>query len=124
MQHHGVSFKMIIIYKVTDYFPETDQIAVKFCHEKSSKPIDDYNAISIDCKNIETYDIESFSEDLVSKSGLRKLEKQDRKLTTLEENQSEKLDGELNIRDLIGKVIGVDYPTKIYSKIKMRRVEL
>jgi len=38
---------MIIIYKVTDYFPETDQIAVKFCHEKSSKPIDDYNAISI-----------------------------------------------------------------------------
>ena len=124
MQHHGVSFKMIIIYKVTDYFPETDQIAVKFCHEKSSKPIDDYNAISIDCKNIETYDIESFSEDLVSKSGLRKLEKQDRKLTTLEENQPEQLDGELNIRDLVGKVIGVDYPTKIYSKIKMRRVEL
>ena len=115
---------MIIIYKITDYFPETDQIAVKFCREKSSKPIDDYNAIAIDCKNIETYDIESFSEDLVSKSGLRKLEKQDRKLTTLEENQSEKLDGELNIRDLIGKVIGVDYPTKIYSKIKMRRVEL
>ena len=37
---------------------------------------------------------------------------------------SEKLDGKLNIRDLIGKVIGVEYPTKIYSKIKMRRVEL
>ena len=53
-----------------------------------------------------------------------KLEKQDRKLTTLEENQPEKLNGELNIRDLVGKVIGVDYPTKIYSKIKMRRVEL
>ena len=115
---------MIIIYKITDYFPETDQIAVKFCREKSSKPIDDYNAIAIDCKNIETYDIESFSEDLVSKSGLRKLEKQDRKLTTLEENQPEQLDGELNIRDLVGKVIGIDYPTKIYSKIKMRRVEL
>ena len=45
---------MIIIYKITDYFPETGQIAVKFCREKSSKPIDDYNAIAIDCKNIET----------------------------------------------------------------------
>ena len=115
---------MIIIYKITDYFPETDQIAVKFCREKSSKPIDDYNAIAINCKDIETYDIESFSESLVDKSGLRKLEKQDRKLTTLEENQPEKLDGELNILDLIDKVIGVDYPTKIYSKIKMRRVKL
>ena len=32
--------------------------------------------------------------------------------------------GELNINDLIGKVIGVNYPTRIYKKIKMRRVEL
>ena len=115
---------MIIIYKITDYFPETDQIAVKFCREKSSKPIDDYNAVAINFEDIDTHDVESFSESLVNKSGLRKLEKQDRKLTTLEENQPEKLDGELNILDLIDKVIGVDYPTKIYSKIKMRRVKL
>ena len=38
--------------------------------------------------------------------------------------EKEVLDGDLNIRDLIGKVIGVDYPTKTYGKIKMRRVEL
>ncbi len=115
---------MIIIYKITDYFPETNQIAVKFCREKSSKPIDDYNAVAINFEDIDTHDVESFSESLVNKSGLRRLDKQDRKITTLNENVSEKLDGKLNIRDLIGKVIGVEYPTKIYSKIKMRKVEL
>ena len=115
---------MIIIYKITDYFPETNRIAVKLCREKSSKPIDDYNAVAINFEDIDTHDVESFSESLVNKSGLRRLDKQDRKITTLNENVSEKLDGKLNIRDLIGKVIGVEYPTKIYSKIKMRRVEL
>jgi hypothetical protein len=97
---------------------------VKFCREKSSKPIDEYNAVAINFEDIDTHDVESFSESLVNKSGLRRLDKQDRKITTLDENISEKLDGELNIRDLIGRVIGVEYPTKIYSKIKMRRVEL
>ena len=115
---------MMIIYKITDYFPESNRISVKFCREKSSKPIDDYNAVAINFEDFDTHDVESFSESLVNKSGLRRLDKQDRKLITLDENISEKLDGELNIRDLIGKVIGVEYPTKIYSKIKMRRVEL
>ena len=115
---------MIIIYKITDYFPETNQIAVKFCREKSPIPIDDYNAIAINLEEIDAYDVESFSESLVDKSGIRKLDKQDKKLTTLDENIPEKLDDKLDIRDLIGKVIGVNYPTKIYSKIKMRRVEL
>ena len=115
---------MIIIYKITDYFPASDQIAVKFCREKSPISIDDYNPIAINLKDIDAYDVESFSESLVDKSGLRRIDKQDKKLITLDENLSEKLDGELNIRDLIGKVIGVNYPTKIYSKIKMRRVEL
>ena len=115
---------MIIIYKITDYFPETNQIAVKFCNEKSSKTIDEYNALAVGLEDIDTLDVESFSEDLVNKSGIRRLEKQDRKLTTLDDNKPEKIEGELNIHDLIGKVIGVDYPTRIYKKIKMRRVEL
>ena len=115
---------MIIIYKITDYFPETNRIAVKFCREKSSKPIDDYNAVAINFEDIDTHDVESFSESLVNKSGIRRLEKQDRKFTTLDGNKPEKIEGEFNINDLIGKVIGVNYPTRIFSKIKMRRVEL
>ena len=114
---------MIIIFKITDYFPETNQIAVKFCNEKSSKPIDEYSALAVGLKDIDTSDVESFSEELVNKSGMRRLEKQDRKLTTLDDNKPEKIEGELNINDLIGKVIGVNYPTRIYKKIKMRRVE-
>ena len=115
---------MIIIYKITDYFPESNRISVKFCREKSSKPIDDYNAVAINFEDFDTHDVESFSESLVDKSGLRRIDKQEKKLTTLDDNTPEKLDGDLNVRDLIGKVIGVEYPTKIYSKIKMRRVEL
>ena len=115
---------MIIIFKITDYFPETNQISVKFCNEKSSKPIDEYSALAVGLKDIDTFDVESFSEGLVNKSGMRRLEKQDRKLTTLDDNKPVKIEGELNIHDLIGKVIGVNYPTRIYKKIKMRRVEL
>ena len=115
---------MMIIFKITDYFPETNQIAVKFCNEKSSKPIDEYSALAVGLKDIDTFDVESFSEGLVNKSGMRRLEKQDRKLTTLDDNKPVKIEGELNIHDLIGKVIGVNYPTRIYKKIKMRRVEL
>ena len=99
---------MIIIFKITDYFPETNQIAVKFCNEKSSKPIDEYSALAVGLKDIDTSDVESFSEDLVNKSGVRRLEKQDRKLTTLDDNKPEKIEGEFNINDLIGKVIGVN----------------
>ena len=115
---------MIIIFQITDYVRETNQIAVKFCNEKSSKPIDEYSALAVGLKDIDTSDVESFSEELVNKSGMRRLEKQDRKLTTLDSNKPEKIEGEFNINDLIGKVIGVNYPTRIFSKIKMRRVEL
>ena len=115
---------MIIIFKITEYFPESNKIAVKFCNEKSSKPIDEYSALAVGLEDIDAFDVESFSEALVNKSGMRRLEKQDRKLTTLDDNKPEKIEGELNIHDLIGKVIGVDYPTRIYKKIKMRRVEL
>ena len=115
---------MMIIFKITDYFPETNQIAVKFCNEKSSKPIDEYNSLAVGLEDIDAFDIESFSEALVNKSGMRRLEKQDRKLNTLDDNKPEKIEGELNIHDLIGKVIGVNYPTRIYKKIKMRRIEL
>ena len=87
---------MIIIFKITDYFPETNQIAVKFCNEKSSKPIDEYNALAVGLEDIDT----------------------------LDGNKPEKIEGQFNINDLIDKVIGVNYPTRIYKKIKMRRVEL
>ena len=71
---------MMIIYKITDYFPESNRISVKFCREKSSKPIDDYNAVAINFEDFDTHEVESFSESLVNKSGLRRLDKQDRKI--------------------------------------------
>ena len=57
---------MIIIYKITDYFPESNRIAVKFCREKSSKPIDEYNAVEINFEDINKHYVERFSKSLVN----------------------------------------------------------
>ena len=115
---------MKIIYKIKKFYPETNHISVSFCNLKDRQSIDNYKSRPVCIDELDMFDVESFSESLVDKSGLRRIDKQDKKLITLDENLPDKLDGELNIRDLIGKVIGVNYPTKIYSKIKMRRVEL
>ena len=52
---------MIIIYKITDYFPETDQIAVKFCREKSPTSIDDYNPIAINLKDLDDFSLQNLT---------------------------------------------------------------
>ena len=115
---------MIIIYKITDYFPETDQIAVKFCREKSPISIDDYNAIAINLKDIDAYDVESFSESLVKNSGLHRIACQEEQLDVIEENKPEDIRGNFEIEDLIGKIICVKYYDRKIKKLHMRRIEL
>ena len=115
---------MIIIYKITDYFPETDQISVKFCREKSSIPIDDYTAVAINCKDLDDYDVESFSESLVKNSGLHRIACQEEQLDVIEDNKPDDIQGNFEIRDLIGKVICVKYFDRKINKLHMRRVKL
>ena len=115
---------MIIIYKITDYFPESNRIAVKFCREKSSKPIDEYNAVAINFEDIDTHDVESFSESLVKKSGLHRIACQEEQLDVIEDNKPDDIQGNFEIRDLIGKVICVKYFDRKINKLHMRRVKL
>ena len=52
---------MMIIFKIIEYYPEEGSISVKFCNAKSKKPIDDYKAVAIDCKNLRMENFNFFS---------------------------------------------------------------
>ena len=43
---------MMILFKIIEYYPDEQSISVRFCNAKSKKPIDDYKAVAIDCKNL------------------------------------------------------------------------
>ena len=77
---------MKIIFKIVKYDEEAQSISVKFCYEKSRKPIDEYRAYAINLKNLDTFDYESFSDSLIRKFGLRFVEEQEDKLDTITEN--------------------------------------
>ena len=93
---------MKIIYKIKKFYPETNHISVSFCNLKDRQSIDNYKSRPVCIDELDMFDVESFSESLVDKSGLRRIDKQEKKLTTLDNNTPEKLDGDLNVRDLIG----------------------
>ena len=107
---------MKIIYKIHRYNPETNRISVSFCNLKSRKPIDEYKSYAVDCDDLDLFDVDSFSESLANKSGVRRIEKQESKLETIEENIPTNLQGDFEIQDLVGKVICVKrYNRKIPS---------
>lgn len=115
---------MKVIFKITKYLPETNQIAVKFCNLKSKISIDDYVSIGLSCDDLDMNDIESFSESLVNKFGLNQIENQENKLDVIPSNIPVDISGDLNLRDLIGKIICVKKFNRKIQKLHMRRIEL
>ena len=115
---------MKIIFKIISYDEQAQSISVKFCYEKSRKPIDEYRSYAIDLKNLDTFDYESFSDSLIRKFGLRFVEEQEDKIDTITENIPVKVDDKFEVRDLIDKVIEGKYITRKRFPLKMRRIEL
>tara|TARA_R100000388_G_scaffold34592_1_gene26820 strand:- start:620 stop:967 length:348 start_codon:yes stop_codon:yes gene_type:complete len=113
-----------IIFKIVEYLPESNQIAVKFCYEKSRKSIDDYAPIAINCDELDMFDLETFSDTLIRKFGLKRLEDQERKLETIPDNIPQKLDDKFQVRDLIDKVVEGKYHQRDRFTLKVRKVEL
>ena len=70
------------------------------------------------------FDVQSFSESLIVKSGQRRIETQDEKLETIEQNIPQDINGTFDIRDLVGKVICVKRFDKKIKRLPMRRVNL
>ncbi len=116
---------MRVIFKIVAYYPDEDKIEVKFCDEKSNIPIDNYRAYSINCDYLEMIDSDFFSDSLVRNHGLDIVEKQINKRTTNPSNISKSIsDDELNLEDLVGKVIEGKYFSRPKYPIKMKRIEL
>ena len=96
-------------FKIISYDEEAQSISVKFCYEKSRKPIDEYRAYAINLKNLDTFDYESFSDSLIRQFGLRFVEEQEDKIDTITENIPTKIDDKFEVRDLIKKVVEGKY---------------
>lgn len=115
---------MKIIYKILKYFPENNHISVRFCNLKDRQSIDNYKSRPVCIDDLDMFDIESFSDGLVKKSGLRRVVEQEEKLDVIEDNKPDDIQGNFEVRDLIGKVICVKNIEKNIKKLNMRRVYL
>ena len=112
------------IFKIEKYLPERNAISVKFCRLHAHKSIDEYSSKIVDCSNLNMIDAETFVDSLMQHSGVRRIDKQDEREPILEENECETIVGELNIEDLVGKVIeGKVHSSRKYD-LKVRKVEL
>ena len=112
------------IIKIDEYLSDRDSIVVKICNLHSQKPIDEYSAKIVDCDNLDTTDIDMFVDGLMKKSGARRIKTQEEKLPILKENIPEQVSGEVNIENLIGKVIEGKVDDWRKKSLKMRKVEL
>ena len=115
---------MKIIYKIKKFYPETNHTSVLFCNLKDRQSIDNYDPRPVCCDDLDMFDIESFSESLVKKSGLRRVNIQEDALDVVEGNKPDDIQGNFEIRDLIDKVICVKKPNREILKLHMKRIEL
>ena len=115
---------MKAIIKIDEYLSDRDSIVVKICNLHSQKPIDEYSAKIVDCDDLDTTDVEMFVDGLMKKSGARRIKTQEEKLPILKENMPEQVSGEVNIENLIGKVIEGKVDDWRRKSLKMRKVEL
>ena len=112
------------IFKIEKHLPDTKQIIVKFCKEKSHKSIDDYGGIALNYDGLDLSESELFIDGLMKRTGLLKIDNQEDDESILDSNKSESISGAVNLDDLVGKVIDGSVSERNIAPLKMRRVEL
>lgn len=116
---------MKVTIRVDEYLPDTNQIVVRVCKMTSREPILNHKAFAIDLDKLDLYDTETFLDSFMRNYGLNRVAKQeDDTEIVLYCNYGKKIEGELNLRDLIGENINYDFKNRSRSILKMRRVEL
>ena len=114
---------MKVIIKIEEYLPDTQQIVMRICTLHSHKIIDEYRTYAIELSDLNMLDHESFMDSLINKVK-HLIQQQDENEPILDGNIPFEIDGELDIQNLIGKVI----EGKIYNGksrlLKMRRIVL
>ena len=113
---------MKAIFKIEEYLPDTKQIVVRFSRLKSYKTIDEHRTIAISLVDLDTYDLESFSQSLMREVGDRMIEKQDADQPV--HNEYDVIGGEFDIKNLVGKKVLCKIDNHRREILKMRRVEI
>ena len=115
---------MYSIFRIEEYFPESGAIQVRFCEEQSHYPINQGKAVVINCKDLDCYSADTFAFSLMRGYGNSRIRKQKKKQPVLPENEGSEIEGNLNIQDLVGKVIKVKDQPRIMNTLKTRRITL
>lgn len=98
---------MKLLFKITQYLPETQQIIVKCCRQNSPKPIDEYNAVAIDLMHVDCSSYENLKHSLIMNL-IHIIRKQIEDEPIVVENKTtEEIDSE-NLDDYVNKIVGVD----------------
>ena len=112
------------IFKIISHSSDTKTISVKFNRLHSQTSIEDCQSLSINYSNYDTSTIETFSSNLMRKSGQRRIETADEKLSIISANTPTSVSGSFSMDDLVGKVIQGDVNPNIKSTLSVRKVEL
>ena len=113
-----------VIFKIVDYFPDENSATIKFCNIKSNVPIDSCMGVAVDLSKLDMRNFDFFSNSLIKKHGLSRVEKQEDASGIIRENIPEAVDDKFEVRDLIGKVVEGKYYNRTRYPLKMRRIEL
>ena len=112
------------IFKIIEYFSETEQICVRFCEEQSHYPINQAKAVMVDLKELDCYSADTFAFSLMKSFGEARLRKQKNSQPILPKNSGNEIEGKLNVPDLVGKVIKVKHLPRVMNLLKTREVTL
>ena len=116
---------MKVTILIDEYLPDTNQIIVRVCKMTSREPILNHKALAIDLDKLDLHDTESFLDSFMRNYGSNRVAKQeDDTEIVLYCNYGKKIEGELNLRDLVGENINYEFRDRFRSILKMRRVEL
>jgi hypothetical protein len=98
---------MKLLFKITQYLPETQQITVKCCRQNAPKPIDDYPEVALDLMHVDFTNYENFKHSLVMNL-VHIVKNQIEDEPILPENEIlEEIDS-VDLNDYINKIDGID----------------
>jgi len=112
------------IFKIISHSSDTKTISVKFNRLHSQTSIDNCQSLSVNYSNYDTSTIEAFSGNLMRKSGQRRIETADEKLSIISANTPTSVSGSFSMDDLVDKVIQGNVETKFKTTLSARKVEL
>ena len=112
------------IFKIVGHSADTKTISVKFNRLHSQTPIDDYPSASVNYSNYDLTSIETFANNLMRKSGQRRVENEENKVSILAANSPSNVSGKFSMDDLVGKVVRGDVDRTFKTTLSARKVEL